>query len=112
MFPVTAASFIAVKVYSPADMAFIYGFYFIGWLLLTIAFLLKRSLEFTTKYSLLLGSILGLLVPVANGTVTGNWVWKSHSSGFFQVFFVDALWIGLSLAGLYSVFKMNRRQTT
>ncbi|RZJ73369.1 PepSY domain-containing protein [Flavobacterium sp.] len=112
MFPITAATFLAVKLYAAADMTFLYSFYFIGWLLLVIGFLLKRSLAFTTKYNLLLGSILGFLVPIANGVATGNWFWKALSNDMFSMFFVDVLWIGLSLLGLYSFLRTKKSQRT
>jgi uncharacterized iron-regulated membrane protein len=112
MFPITAAAFVAVKVNAAADMGFIYAFYFIGWLLLATAFLLTKSIGFTTKYSLLLGSAIGFCVPVTNGILTGNWLWKTFSNdSLFSVFFVDALWIAISSIGLLAFWRTKRHQS-
>lgn len=108
MYPITAFTFILVKIYQPAGMNFIYKAYFIGWLLLSIFFIVKNDNHFTNKHTLLSGSILGLLIPITNGFVTGNWVWKSHHNDYSQILFIDVLWILLSLIGFMVVFKLNR----
>lgn len=105
MFPITAATFIAVKLKPDSDMTSLYSFYFIGWLALATLFFLKKNLGFINKYCLLLGSIGGFAVPIVNGTVTGNWLWRSLPNGMFSIFFVDALWIVLSAISLYAFFR-------
>lgn len=109
MYPITALSFIAVKIFQPEGQLFIYSFYFIGWLLLAIFFTIKKSLYFTNKYTLLSGSILGFLIPIVNGVVTKNWIWKSLYNGDFQVFFIDAFWITLAVITLWITFKLKRK---
>ncbi|KJD32099.1 membrane protein [Tamlana nanhaiensis] len=109
MYPITAASFIAVKVAKPASMSFIYNFYFIGWLILTLLFILKKDNYFTNKICLLSGSIIGLLIPFANGFITGNWFWKTYSNGDVQLFFIDVFWIVLSLITLWVSLKIKRK---
>src|SRR5690606_1382314 len=42
MYPITALSFIAVKIGHPADQSFIYWFYFMGWLILALFFMVKK----------------------------------------------------------------------
>jgi hypothetical protein len=108
MYPVTALSFIAVKVFEPVSKSFIYNFYFISWLLATIFFILKKNHFFTNKYTLFSGSILGLLIPIINGSMTGNWIWKSYKQDF-QLFFVDVFWITISLITLYVTFKLKKQ---
>jgi len=110
MYPITALTFIAVKIYPQAEMDFIYSFYFIGWLLLVVAFLIKNDYSFTNKYCLLIGGIAGLLVPVVNGIVTGNWFWIALSRGLFQVFFIDVFWIVLAAAGLFAFFHLYKKE--
>lgn len=110
MYPITAATFIAVKCNPSADIYFLHWFYFVGWLLLSVLFYLKKDLSFTNKYTLLSGSILGLIIPICNGVVTGNWFWIAQSKGMFSVFFVDVFWIGLSLVTLYAYFKVRQSQ--
>jgi hypothetical protein len=107
MFPITALSFIFVKCFPAAAMQEIYGFYFIGWLLLVIGFLFKNDYRFTNKYCLLLGSIIGLAVPVVNGIVTGNWFWISLSN-HFQVFFIDVFWIILASIGWFAFTRLPK----
>ncbi|TYP98142.1 PepSY-associated transmembrane protein [Tenacibaculum adriaticum] len=109
MYPITALSFIAVKVFQPVSQSFIYSFYFIGWLLLTVFFILKKDHNFTNKYNLLLGSIFGLLVPITNGLTTGNWIWKTFANQQHQILFVDLFWLFLASATLYVYFKLTKK---
>ncbi|MBO0592484.1 PepSY domain-containing protein [Cellulophaga sp. E16_2] len=108
MFPITALSFIAVKLVEPASQSFIYNFYFIGWLALTLVFVFKKDNAFTNKTSLLLGSLFGLLVPVCNGVVTGNWLWVSIKNGYTQSFIVDVMWLLIAIFGFLVFYKMNK----
>ena len=110
MYPITAASFIAVKVFKPVSQYFIYSFYFIGWLLLSVFFTLKKDNYSTNKICLLSGSILGFLIPIANGLTTGNWFWKSFIDHKVQMFFVDTLWIILASLTLYVSFKLKKKK--
>lgn len=109
MFPITALSFIAVKIVQPTGPSFIYSFYFIGWLVLSLVFIRKQNSNFTNKCSLLLGSVFGLFVPVSNGIMTGNWFWKSFSEGNTQLFFVDVFWIFLAVIGFIIFFKLKKK---
>ncbi|WP_281638105.1 PepSY-associated TM helix domain-containing protein [Flavobacterium marginilacus] len=104
MYPITAFTFIVCKLFYPLGQSGIYSIYFVGWLLLTVFFIVKRNDAFTTKYSLLAGSILGFLVPVSNGIVTGKWFWTTYNDEF-QLFFVDVFWIILASISLYAVLK-------
>ncbi|ULC59008.1 PepSY domain-containing protein [Flaviramulus sp. BrNp1-15] len=110
MYPITAASFIAVKVFQPANQSFVYNFYFIGWLLLTVLFILKKDNYFTNKMCLVLGSVFGFLIPITNGLTTGNWIWKSFLNQETQLFFVDAFWIVLASLTLYVSFKLKKNE--
>ncbi len=109
MYPITALSFIAVKVFHPVNQLFIYNVYFIGWLFFSLFFIIKKDHYFTNRYTLLFGSVLGLLIPIVNGLVTGNWMWNSFLNNQFQIFFVDAFWIILSSIGLLVVVKLKRK---
>ncbi|WP_158977042.1 PepSY domain-containing protein [Cellulophaga sp. L1A9] len=108
MFPITALSFIAVKVFAPASQSFVYTFYFVGWLLLTLLFIFKKDNAFTNKTSLLLGSVFGVLVPVSNGVVSGNWLWVSLKNGNSSSYTVDLMWLLIAVFGFLVVYKMNK----
>lgn len=60
MFPVTAFTFLAVKLfvaeYDASRMNYIYQIFFYSWLALTIIFALIRDNYLTKKYTLLLGA--------------------------------------------------------
>lgn len=105
MYPVTALIFIVCKLFHPLGQSGIYTVYFVSWLLLTIFFIIKRNDAFTNKYSLLSGSILGFLVPITNGIVTGNWFWKSFINGQIHLFIIDVFWIILASISLYVGLK-------
>ncbi len=107
MYPITALTFIAVKIGHPAGQSFIYSFYFIGWLLLTLFFIMKKNLYFTNKYSLLSGSIIGFFIPIVNGIITKNWICNSFINNQFQIFFVDVFWILLSIITLAVALKIK-----
>lgn len=104
MYPVTALTFIVCKILSPLSQSGIYSVYFVSWLLLTIFFIVKRNDAFTNKYCLLSGSILGFLIPITNGFVTGKWFWTTCNSEF-HLFYVDVFWIVLASISLYVVLK-------
>ncbi len=112
LFPVTALAFIAVKWFGLIGTSSIYSFYFISWLFASIFFAAKKDNAFTNKYTLISGGILGLLIPMVNGFKTGNWPWVSFPNGDMQVFFVDLLWIILSLVTLMVCFKLKPQEET
>jgi uncharacterized iron-regulated membrane protein len=107
MYPITALTFIATKIFYPLNRSNLYSIYFIGWLLLTIFFIIKRNNAFTNRWCLLLGSILGFLIPITNGIVSGNWFWNSFMQNKIQIFFVDVFWIVLASITLYVVLSLK-----
>lgn len=113
LIPVTAGSFILSKLI-PASMeasreAIInYGF-FLGWLGVTILFIFLRSNYITNKYSLLIGGILGLAIPLVNGIVSGTWFWTNYAYGEYGVFSIDLIWLVIGLLSLLVVFKLKKK---
>lgn len=116
IFPVTAFTFIAVKcfadTYSGARMDFIFQFFFWTWLVVSVLLLFLRSNYLANKICLILGGILGIMVPVSNGIMTGNWPWETFRQGYFQIFVVDVFWLALSITALLVAFKMKPREKT
>ncbi|ANW95575.1 hypothetical protein AXE80_04475 [Wenyingzhuangia fucanilytica] len=109
MYPITALSFIAVKVFAAQmSQSFIYSFYFIGWLIFTLFFITKKDIYFINKWTLKLGSYIGLCIPIVNGFTTGNWIWLTLQNQQYQLFFIDAFWICLSLTTLWVTAKLKK----
>ncbi|RYY54046.1 MAG: PepSY domain-containing protein [Chitinophagaceae bacterium] len=102
MLPVTAAAFIAVKFNPEGGMYFIYKFYFIAWLLVSLPLVIRKNIYKTNRDTLLAGAVIGYLVPVVNGFLTGNWFWKSFRTGYHDVFLIDALWILVASIALFA----------
>src|SRR5690606_37240170 len=113
LYPVTAFTFCAVKWLGDSGMddrrALIYEWFFWPWLLLSIFFIWKQNDRYSTRSSLILGTVFGLLVPVVNGIVSGNWIWKTFREGHTQILVVDLFWMLLSLTALFVLIKMKRK---
>lgn len=113
MYPATAFTFVGVKFFvvdfNPSRMDTIYHFFFYSWLALSLFFTFKRDNYFTNKYTLMLGSIVGFVVPLANGLMTGNWIWNSFSQGYYDIFLIDALWLILSMISLIVSLSLKRK---
>ena len=96
MMPVTAFTFIMVKVLPKVDQSAIYHTYFYSWLILAVYFIIRPSFPIMNRQMLLLSVVLCLGVPIANGISTGLWMWTTWQQGAFDIFFIDALFLGLS----------------
>ncbi|WP_082632370.1 PepSY-associated TM helix domain-containing protein [Algoriphagus resistens] len=116
MFPVTAFTFVMIKVglQDPdADrMGFIFQTFFWSWLALTLLFTFIRSNTITTKFTLIIGGIIGLGVPLANGFISGNWLWDTMRTGQTDIFLIDALWLVVSVSAIVIGLKMKISGTT
>jgi uncharacterized iron-regulated membrane protein len=110
MFPVTALTFIAVKVNPAVDMKFIYQVYFYSWLLLSAYYIIRKNLNRTNRETILLGSIFSIAIPFVNGLCTGNWIWKTYSTGSTDILFVDLLSLAIGIIGIISYIKIIKRQ--
>lgn len=106
MFPVTAMTFIAVKLATKVDQPFIFHVYFYSWLALGVFYIIRRNIGKTNLETLLIGSILSLAVPIVNGIKTGNWIWETYRSGSKDILLVDLLWLSLGIIGLLIFKKM------
>ncbi len=105
MLPVTAITFIAIKVGTHVDQRFIYRVYFYSWLILASYYILRRNINRTNRETLLLGSILAFCVPIANGLVSNNWIWYTIVNRQTDIFVVDFLWLIIGCAGLLIFLK-------
>ncbi|WP_339925486.1 PepSY-associated TM helix domain-containing protein [uncultured Cyclobacterium sp.] len=115
MYPVTAFSFIMVKLGlqdpSADRVAFIFQVFFWSWLLLTLVFTFIKNNGLTNKWTLVLGAVLGLMVPIANGIVTGNWLWVSLARGYSDIFLIDAFWLVTSISILLIALQIKDKKT-
>lgn len=111
MYPITALSFIGTKIFYPLSQPNLFSLYFGGWLLLTIFFIIKKDDAFTNKFCLISGSILGFLIPITNGIVSGNWFWTSFIENKIQIFFIDVFWIVLASITLYTAYHLKPKKT-
>lgn len=110
MLPVTAVSFLFVKLtntYFTDKQTAIYSFYFTVWLLVILFFRFKRDNYYINKVSLLFGAIFGFLIPIINGVVSGNWIWKTYTQGQFDILLIDALWIVIAAFSLLFYLKIK-----
>ena len=110
MLPITALAFLFVKFsngYFEDKKTAIYYFYFIAWLVAILFFRFKRDNYFTNKFSLLLGAIFGFLIPIANGFVSGNWLWNTYIQRQFDILFIDVLWILIATFSLIFYIKIK-----
>lgn len=107
MYPVTAFTFLVVKII-PSSEAMLSYTYFGSWLLLTVIFTAMKNNYLTNKYCLIGGAVLGLLIPVMTGLVNGTWIWTSLATGQYDMLVVDAMWIALSTTAGYSLYRMKR----
>ena len=110
MFPVTALTFIAVKVNSAVDMKFIYQIYFYSWLVLSAYYIVRKNINRTNRETLLLGSLFSIAIPFVNGFCTDNWIWKTYSTGASDILFIDVLSLAIGIIGMISYFKIIKKQ--
>lgn len=107
MLPVTAFTFIMVKMLDHVNQSVIYKTYFYSWLVLGVYLMILRSLPRMNRHTLLLSAVLCLGVPVANGVATGLWIWNTWQQGAFDVFFFDVLFLVLAGSCAYAYTRVN-----
>ena len=110
MYPVTALSFIAVKFNPDGGRSFIYSFYFWTWLALSVFFIWRRSIYKTNRDCLLLGSILGFMVPLANYVVTDTWFWSNWKNQYYDILIIDLFWIVVPCLTLFGYRLVKKKQ--
>ncbi|MHC0439781.1 PepSY-associated TM helix domain-containing protein [Flavobacterium sp. 3-210] len=110
MYPITALAFIGSKIFYPLSQFDLFTLYFGGWLVLTIFFIIKKNNGFTNTFCLISGSILGFLIPITNGIVSGEWFWTSFMENKIQIFFIDVFWIFLAAISLYVAYHLKTKK--
>ncbi len=109
MLPVTAFTFIMVKLLPVINQSVIYQVYFYSWLAVAVYFIVRRNLPLINRQALLLSGVLCLFVPITNGISTGLWMWVTWQQGAVDIFLIDALFLTLA-AGCAFAFRKVRQQ--
>ena len=103
MFPSVGLIFIANKLV-PLEVIdrtfYVNSVFFLGWLSLTILGLFWNNYRKLNRNYLFIGSILAIIIPIANGIMTGDWIWKTLISKQYYVFSVDFTWLTIGIFGL------------
>ena len=108
MLPVTALTFIAIKLSPEVNQDFIYRVYFYSWLVFSLYYIIRRSIRRTNRETLLVGSILAFFIPLINGFITGNWIWDTFRNGQRDIFVVDFLWLMIGIIGIIAYNKTKK----
>lgn len=114
LLPVIALFFIVVKLlpleFSTQKMDILYHSFFWVWLALSVVFYFKRDNYSVNRMSLLLISFFGILIPIVNGIVSGNWIWVAFTEGQDGVLLIDMLWIFISVLSFVIVLKLKPKK--
>lgn len=83
--------------------------FFGGWGLAVCYALARRDVARTHRALLVTGGVLAMLVPLANGLTTGDWLWNTWDTGAWPVFGVDigALLTGCAALGLAACLETD-----
>lgn len=108
MLPVTAITMLALLFLKHPTQADIYHWYFHPWLALGAYFVARKDLAVTNKQTLWLSVVLCLLVPVLNGVVRGNWLWRTYAAGQLDILVIDLLFLALALVSGLVLLKMSQ----
>lgn len=112
MYPITAITFVIAKLIprslDSARQTILYSIFFLGWLLFSIALRFARDNYKINKYSLVLGSIFAFLIPLTNGTASGNWFWKMYQDKQYAILSIDLFWIVVGLISVLILRKLKR----
>ncbi|WP_299680540.1 PepSY domain-containing protein [uncultured Tenacibaculum sp.] len=112
MLPVTAISFLFIKLFGTRftnSQSAIYYFYFILWILMILFMRFKRDNYKINKISLLLGGITGVLIPIVNGIVSKQWIWISFQEHQYDILTIDMLWLSIGIISLLAYTKINEK---
>ena len=110
MLPVTAITFIMIKVNGAPTQQFIYQVYFYTWLFMSLYFIARRNISLTNEQVLLLSTATCFLVPLANGLYANNWLWKTYADQKFDILFIDLLFLSLSLMSYFVYLKLWKKK--
>jgi len=112
LFPAVAVIFLANK-FIPMEIAdrksYVDSVFFSAWLVFMLAGLRWNEYRRLNRNYLLLGGVLGIMIPVANGIMTGDWLWSTLAHGWFYVAAVDMFWLFTGLTALL-IYRISGQQ--
>ncbi|QMW03298.1 PepSY-associated TM helix domain-containing protein [Spirosoma foliorum] len=115
LFPAVPLLFIAelaIPGQSVAHSSQVNTVFFLSWLLLAVAGLFMKTEARQTRFFLLSGGILSVLVPVTNGIQTNDWIWNTLNEGQQYVLGTDLYWLFTGLGALVIYGSILRNRTT
>jgi len=107
LFPATALLFIINKLVPmsiDSRAIIVESAFFISWLILVIIGLFWNNYARLNKNYLIIGGFASLLIPIANGLVTGDWFWLMLTK-FPSIASVDIFWIFTGMTALIIAWK-------
>ena len=114
LFPAVGIIYLAEKLV-PLEMehrvTLINQVFFLGWLALTIVGCFWNTYTKQNKHYLVLGGVLALCLPLANGFTTGLWPWISWEK-FPTVAYVDISWSSTGVIALFVAIKWLKVKKT
>ncbi|MEM6805058.1 MAG: PepSY-associated TM helix domain-containing protein [Bacteroidota bacterium] len=114
MFPAFALIFIANKAV-PMEMAgrasIVNTIFFLGWLGMTVLGLFWNKYSQQNRNYLIMGGVLSLMIPLANGLATAGWIWDMWNT-YHWVAYVDLFWLFTGLTALYLAFFVLKVKPT
>lgn len=79
--------------------------FFFSWLMLTIIGLFWKTEAKLTRNYLYVGGGLSILVPIVNGLITNDWLWKTLANKQYYVAGTDLFWLGTGIICLASAIR-------
>ncbi|RNC83442.1 MAG: PepSY domain-containing protein [Winogradskyella sp.] len=103
MFPSIGIIFLANKLV-PLEtvnrILYVNSAFFIGWLVLILIGLFWNNYRKLNRNYIMIGSVFGILIPIVNGIITGDWLWKTLVNKQYYVFSVDVTWLIIGVSGI------------
>ncbi|MDR2274972.1 MAG: PepSY domain-containing protein [Sphingobacterium sp.] len=112
LFPATALLFLTELVVPMAagHVDRVNSLFFVFWLIVAACCCFRKTEDRITGFCLTLGGILSLGVPLANGMMTEDWMWRTFNK-LPYVFAVDLLWVMTGIVSLLFAGAINRKKS-
>lgn len=111
LFPATALLFLTELIVPMAagHVDRVNSLFFVSWLIVAGCCYFLKTEGRITGFCLALGGILSLGLPLANGVMTGDWMWYTFNR-LPYVFAVDLLWVITGMVSLLFAGAIDRRK--